>query len=316
MVKLGKLKRIEDLRLAWAHEALDFTHWLAKEENLSLLSNEIDIRMILKKTEASVGKFSVDILAEEEHSDKKIIIENQLEGTNHDHLGKIITYASGYDAEIIIWIVKSVRDEHKQAVDWLNEHTDEKLNFFVIKMELWQIGDSPMAPKFQVICQPNDWAKSIKKSVQYGELTETTTIQLEFWNGFKEYAASKGSKLRLRKASPRHWYDLSIGSSLAHISLTTNSQQSGGLGCELYIPDDKSLYHFLESKKEKIEKELNLNLEWMELERAKASRIKFSTDKNIKNTNDWNEYFTTLLLVAEKFHDVFGKYIKNAKNNA
>ena len=117
-MKLSKLEKV-DLREVWKHEALDFTNWLAKPENLELLSDEIGIDITLIQTEASVGNFNVDILAEEENTGRKIVIENQLESTDHDHLGKIITYASGFDAEIIIWIVKNVRDEHKQALDWL-----------------------------------------------------------------------------------------------------------------------------------------------------------------------------------------------------
>ena len=156
---LGKLNQV-DLRHIWVHEALDFTQWLAKPDNLAILSDEIGIDITLTQTEAHVGRFNVDILAEEENTGRKIIIENQLEPTNHDHLGKLITYASGYDAEIVIWIVEDARDEHTRAIDWLNEHTDENINFFLIKMELWQIGDSLPAPKFQIISQPNNWALS------------------------------------------------------------------------------------------------------------------------------------------------------------
>jgi hypothetical protein len=122
---LGKLKKV-DLKNEWKHEAYDFSKWLAQQENLDMLSDEIGIGIQLIEREASVGKFNVDILAQEENSERKIIIENQLETTDHGHLGKIITYAAGYDAEIIIWIVKDVRDEHKKAIEWLNEHTDEK----------------------------------------------------------------------------------------------------------------------------------------------------------------------------------------------
>ena len=129
---LGKLKKI-DLRKAWEHEALDFTKWLAKEENLALLSEEIGVDLNLVETEASVGSFNVDILAEDSNG-RKVVIENQLEITDHDHLGKVLTYTSGYNAEIIIWIAKDIRDEHKQAIDWLNEHTDENINFFAIKI--------------------------------------------------------------------------------------------------------------------------------------------------------------------------------------
>ena len=193
---LSTLKKVE-LREEWKNEAADFTSWLAQDENLQLLSNEIGIDISLVQTEASVGKFSVDILAEEENTGRKIVIENQIETTNHDHLGKIITYASGFDAEIVIWIVKDVRDEHKQAVDWLNDHTDDKINIFAIRMELWQIGDSPYAPKFQVISKPNDWAKAIKKSTTRSELSDRQLMQLEFWNQFKEFA--------IRTNTPEVW---------------------------------------------------------------------------------------------------------------
>src|SRR3989344_5193756 len=148
-MSLAKLKKI-DLREAWKREAGDFTKWLAEEPNLRLLSDEIGFDIKLIQAEAAVGDFNVDILAEEENTGKKIIIENQLEVTDHDHLGKIITYASGYDASVIVWIVKGVREEHRQAVDWLNEHTDENIEFFLLQIELWQIGDSPFAPKFGI----------------------------------------------------------------------------------------------------------------------------------------------------------------------
>ena len=302
-MQLGKLHKV-DLRKAWKHEALDFTNWLAQDENLSLLGDEIGIDIQIIQTEASVGKFNVDILAEETNTGRKIIIENQLETTDHDHLGKIITYASGYDAEIIIWIVKDVRDEHKQAIDWLNEHTDEKVNFFAIKMELWQIGDSPFAPKFQIISKPNDWAKAIKKSTVQSSLTDTKLLQLEFWNKFKEYAQSNNSKLRLRKTYPQNWYDIHFGSSEAHISLTINSQ-SNKMSCEIYIRDSKELYYHLEKNRETIENELNTKLEWMALEGKKASRIKASTYADIYDTEQWNEYFKWLNLTAEKFQKIF-----------
>ncbi len=204
-MKLSKLEKV-DLREVWKHEAINFTNWLAESENLESLSDEIGIDISLIQTEASVGNFNVDILAEEENTGRKIVIENQLESTDHDHLGKIITYASGFDAEIIIWIVKSVRDEHKQAIDWLNEHTDSNINFFSIQMEVWKIGESPYAPKFHVIAQPNDWAKTVKKATSQNEYSDTKLLQLQFWDKFKEFAVDKNAKIKLRKAYPQHWY--------------------------------------------------------------------------------------------------------------
>jgi hypothetical protein len=308
---LSTLKKI-DLREAWKNEAMDFTNWLAEDENLQLLSDEIGIDISLVQTEASVGKFSLDILAEEENTGRKIVIENQLEATNHDHLGKIITYASGFDAEMIIWIVKDVRDEHKQAVDWLNEHTDDKINIFAIRMELWQIGDSPYAPKFQIISKPNDWAKAIKKSTTQSELSDRRLMQLEFWNNFKEYAASKKSSLRLRKAYPQHWYDIRISTPKSHLSLVVDASNDQ-IRCELYIPDSKPMFHALQGNKEEIESKLDHELEWMKLEGKKASRIRTVKSIDVSNSENWEQCFQWLTDTAQEFQNVFAAQMKNMK---
>lgn len=307
-MNLSKLEKV-NLREVWKHEATDFTNWLAKPENLELLSDEIGINITLIQTEASVGKFNVDILAEEENTSRKIVIENQLESTDHDHLGKIITYASGFDAEIIVWIVKSVRDEHKQAVDWLNEHTDEKINIFAIQMEVWQIADSPYAPKFQVIAKPNDWAKAVKKATTQGELSDTKLLQLEFWTKFKEYVLDHNVKLKLRKIYPQHWYDISFGFSTAQTTLTVNTQSSQ-MACEIYIPDAKWLFTELYKNKEKIEEELSEQLVWEELPTKKASRIKLITKGDITDQEQWEDYHSWMLSKVTDFQKVFSKYIK------
>ena len=307
MVKLGKLVKIP-LREAWKNEAYDFTNWLAAEENLNLLSEEIGIEIKLIETEANVGKYSVDLLAEEENTGRKIIIENQLEQTNHDHLGKIITYASGYDAEIIVWIVANIREEHEHAIDWLNEHSDSNINFFVLRLELWQIGESPYAPKFNIISKPNDWAKIVKQSTSKDSLTQAKIFQLDFWNEFKEYAISQETKLKLRAPSPQHWYSFSIGSSLANISLTVNTRENL-IACELYILDSKQLYNSLVEYRESIESELNEKLEWMGLEDKKASRIKLSREADLESASNLEEYFAWLLDKAEEFQKIFRKYI-------
>ncbi len=305
---LGKLRKI-DLREAWKHEANDFTKWLAQEENLRLLGEEIGFDIKLIKTEADVGDFNADILAEEENTGKKIIIENQLELTNHVHLGQILTYASGYGAAVVVWIAKDVREEHRQAIDWLNEHTDDTVEFYLLKIELWQIGDSPYAPKFQIISKPNDWARAVKESAGQGELTETKITQLEFWTQFHEYARRNKTHLSLRKTYPQHWTDISIGNSEAHISLTINSKE-GRFGTELYIPNNKELYARLLSRKNEIENDLAEEASWMELPNKKASRIKVSAPGNFSDRSGWETAFEWLLREAEKFHSVFPKYLK------
>ena len=307
----GKLKKV-DLRKGWKSEASDFTQWLAKEENLAILSDEIGIDIKLEQTEAKFGKFKADILAKEENTGRKIIIENQLETTDHKHLGQLITYTSGHDAKIVIWIVKDVREEHRQAIDWLNEHTDEETYFFVVKIELWKIGDSPPAPKFQIISRPNEWSKALK-SAEKSTLTETKLLQKDFWDKFKEYAQSKGARLSLRKTSPQHWYDISLGSSDAHISLTVNTQENL-LGCEVYIQDAKVIFHELYKLRDKIEDELGFRMNWMPLETKKASRIKLTREGDINNQEKCNEYFEWFKEHAEKIHKVFPKYLKKLKD--
>ena len=311
-VHLSKLQKV-DLREVWKHEAMDFTTWLAKPENLDLLSDEIGIDITLVQTEASIGKFNVDVLAEETNTGRKIIIENQLESTDHDHLGKIITYASGFDAEIIIWIVKSVRDEHKQAIDWLNEHTDDKINIFAIQMEVWRIGDSPCAPKFLIVAEPNDWAKAIKKTTVQSTLSNTQMLQLEFWSHFREYVQDHNGKLKLRKPYPQGWYDVSFGFSTAYISLSVNSQ-SGQMACEVYIPDSDWLFSALLEKKETIESELSEHLKWQALPGKKASRIKLFNEAELSKQEDWDSYHAWLLEKAEAFQKVFAGQIKACGN--
>ena len=307
---LSKLNKVE-LREVWGHEATDFTNWLSQNENLSALGEEIGIDIKLIKTEASVGKFSVDILAEEESSGKKIIIENQLEDTNHDHLGKIITYASGYDAEIIIWIVRDVCDEHQKAIDWLNEHTDENINFFLIKIELWQIENSNPAPKFEIVASPNEWAKTIKNIYNNEELTNTKLQQLEFWNKFKSYVQENDTRIRLQTPRPQHWYDVSMGSSEAHISLTINSRENL-IGCEIYINKDKELFEFLKERKDEIEKEIGEPIEWIDA--AVASRIKIKKEvTDLFNQREAEKYFTWLYEKTVLFQKVFGRYLKEFK---
>lgn len=304
-MNLGRLRQVE-LKEIWKHEAYNFTTWLAMKENLEMLSEEIDIELSLIATEHYVGRFKVDIFAEESVGGRKVIIENQLEKTNHDHLGKLITYASGLEAEIIIWIVKDVLEEHRQAIDWLNEHTDEHINFFAIRMEVWKIGNSDPAPKFHIVSKPNDWSKSVKSSVQNAEITDLKALQHKFWDGFKEYAQKKGWKLRLRKTYPQHWYDLSFGRSDCHIALTINSQKNE-LGCEVYIPDSQETFDSFVAHKEEIESKIQ-GLDWMDLPTKKACRIKKVISGSLDKESKWEEYFEWLGCNAIEFQKVFSKY--------
>lgn len=305
MNKLGKMTRITDLRSVWPHEANDFTKWLAQEENLALLSDTINVELELEERESSVGSFNVDLFAKEVGTDRRVIIENQLEDTNHDHLGKLITYASGKGAEVIVWVVKRARDEHRQAIEWLNQHTDANIGFFLLEIELWQIDDSEKAPRFNIVEKPNDWSKTMKTMET---LSNTSLLKLEFWTGFNETMGDNNDFTRhfhTRKAAAHHWYDLSIGSSEYHVALTINTQKQS-IGAEIYINDDKELFEQFKQHKDDISTLLNSDVEWREAK--KACRIFISANINPKKRENWTKAYHWFLEKAIVYKEIASKY--------
>lgn len=280
---------------------------VAKEANFDTLGDEIGIDIELISTEARTGSFSTDILAVEANTDNRIIIENQLERTNHDHLGKIITYASGHDAKIIIWIVKEVREEHRQAIDWLNEHTDDEINIFLCRIELWKIGDSATAPKFQIVSSPNNWTKTVKRSI-CSNTSDTKMLQYQYWAKLSDEIDTNYSKFNSRKPKAQNWYDLAIGSSVAHISLTINTQ-TDEIRSQLWIRDNKPLFDYLLESKEAIESDMGIELNWQRLDNKKAAYINISKDFNIDD-DDWPIAIKWHLDMASKLYDAFSDRIK------
>ena len=310
-MELGKLEKVKDLRSVWKHEANNFTKWLSKEENVNTLGEEVGIDIELLSTEAKTGSFSTDILAVEANTNNKIIIENQLEATNHDHLGKIITYASGHDAKTIIWIVKDAREEHRQAIDWLNEHTDEEINIFLCKIELWKIGDSAIAPKFQIVSSPNNWSKTVKRSLD-NKMTSTKMLQYDYWTKVKEEIDLNYDNFNSRKPQAQSWYNLALGSSLAHISMDVNTKTSE-IKAQIWIPDNKPLFDHLYNSKDEIESELGFELVWERLDSKKASYMFITKDMNILDENNWDESIKWHLNTASKLYDSFSERIKKFK---
>ncbi len=307
-MNLGKLKEIKDLRKVWPHEALDFTPWLAEEDNLMLLSDAVGIDITVDETESSVGNFNVDIYATEIGTERKIIIENQLEDTNHDHLGKLITYASGKSADVVIWVVKRAREEHRSAIEWLNNHTDENIAFFLIEIKLYQIGDSDIAVKFEIVEKPNDWAKEIKRNTNSRPILQK---RYDYWQAFNDYAFSKSSfskAFNKRKASTDHWMTMSVGSSACSISLL-QIRKNNCVGVEWYISDDKDLYHSFYANKDFIEKEIGILLEWRELPNKKASRIIATHTVDFEDVENWTEQFDWIIDVAMRMRKTFKKYM-------
>lgn len=291
--KLERMERVDDLRSIWPHEEHDFSKWLAEEENLDQLSESIGIDIELEETESPVGSFSVDIYARESGSSRGIVIENQLEDTDHDHLGKIITYAAGKSAEVIIWIVKRARDEHKQAVEWLNQHTDEDIGFFLVEIELWKIGKSLPAPRFNVVERPNEWAKTVKAAES---LTPLRRMQLDFWQEFCDYAFTKDSdfskNFSCRKVFATNWYNLSTGVSSVSVEFTINTfKHRATVGP--YLSNVKELYNQLKLDESTIMQEVGEPIEWSEGEKDGRMLLtkKLNADFNQKKYTDYFDWF-------------------------
>lgn len=308
MSTLGKLEEITDLRTVWPHEATDFTPWLAADENISLLADAVGLEIAVEETESNVGDFHVDIFATEAITGRRIIIENQLEDTNHDHLGKLITYAAGKSAEIIIWIVKHAREEHRAAVEWLNNNTDERIGFFLCEIKLYRIGNSAPAVKFDVIEKPNDWTKVLRKTES---VSETQQERYNYWTAFQDYAFQKkpfAKNFKRRKATTDNWFDFSIGSSACVIRLT-QIRQRNELGAEIYIHNSKDLFRTLLANKDAIESKIGLSFDWRELPDKKASRIVVFKEVSFDDESARHEQFDWLIEILPKMKNTFAPYL-------
>ncbi len=305
---IGKLTEV-DVRDLWKHEQYDFSEWLAKPMNIEYLNEILGLTLSEVDKEVYVGPYRCDLVAKDETSGITVIIENQLEATNHDHLGKIITYASGLDASVIVWIVKDAKEEHRAAIEWLNNYTTKDINFFLIEIHAYKIGESDPAPKFEVVEKPNDFVKRSKTKYTDGELNQSQSERLMFWEQFNEVVIARGKPFNLRKASTDHWYDVAVGVSSAHVAINLVNKDNNVV-VELYINDDKELFDSLYEKKEEIEEKLGFSLDWDRLDGKKASRIKHYI--NGLNFDDHSNYDTLMNEVVDKavlMRDTFKKYL-------
>jgi len=301
-----------DLREVWPNEAKDFTPWLA--ENISKLGNALGLELELQSREAPVGPYSLDLLAHDLESDRPVIIENQLEATNHTHLGQLLTYASGYDAHVVVWIAKEFRDEHRQALDWLNQRSDENTEFFGVVIEVWKIDDSRPAPHFRLVATPNDWRKRKVTTKQEGTTSERGEAYRDFFQDLIDRLTKEHQFTGAKKGQPRNWYAFASGFS----GLTYGAVfQEKGVRVHLWInsgerDQNETLFDALSKHREAIESELQESIEWNRMEGSKACRIEVTrpgaiTDSPeiLKEIQDW------MIERLLKFKQVFGPRLKN-----
>jgi hypothetical protein len=310
-MKLGRLERI-DLREYWKKEDTEFTPWLAKEENIELLSEAIEIELEVQNQEESVGPFRADILCKDTTSDHFVLIENQLERTDHTHLGQLMTYAAGLDAVTIIWIAQKFTEEHRAALDWLNRITDETFNFFGIEIELYRIGDSPAAPMFNIVAKPNDWSKLVKKSASTQNLTDVKILQQEFWQGLKSYLETEKSSFKMQNPAPQHWTNIALGKSDFNLSATVNSRE-GLISIWLNITGDNAKENYdklYEIAFEQSKTEVSPEIIWDRMEGRKMSSVILKTNGDLNKKADWEKQYTWFKVYIEKFILFFKPIVK------
>ena len=308
-MKLGKLQEI-DIREVWTHEQYDFSKWLSAEDNIQELGNVLNLSLTDIETEKFVGSYRCDILCRDEITGRVVLIENQLEQTNHDHLGKILTYASGLDASVVVWVVASARDEHASAIEWLNKHTDDSISFFLLEIHAYRIGNSEPAPQFKIIEQPNDFVKTVKRIAQDKSVNESQSRRLEFWTQFNDILEQRGKPFNKRKATTDHWYSVAVGSSECQISIDlVNKDHKIRVG--LWISDNKDRFDYMRQHKEEIEVAMGFPLFWQRLDNKKSSLIcTYIKGLDFKAQDNYPELMNEAIDLVVKMRDVLKKYIQ------
>lgn len=301
MAKLGNIKTIS-IQNEWSMET-HFSQWLAEEDNLKKLANALGLEdddLELKDTEFKVGPYSADIVAQATSSERYVVIENQYGKTDHDHLGKLLTYGSNLNASTVVWIAEAFTEEHKKAIDWLNDNTGEELSFFGVRAELLQINDSLPAINYDIVCRPNVIVKQIKTRPK--PLSDNQQKQLAFWELLSSVLVTKGVLKTTQTPRPQHWFDVTLGKSGIHLCNTVGMKQ-GWLRVQVYIKIDGA-YEKLEEQKELIEGTLG-QLIWKFNPSKKTQLIYIERQADMSNEDNWEDNACWMAEQIDKFRKLF-----------
>lgn len=307
---ISKIKKAP-LRELWQDEARDFTSWL--EKNIDYFNEQVDLGITIVEREKKIGDFFVDLVGENESG--LVIIENQLDKTDHNHLGKILTYLSMVGAKTAVWITGAPRDEHVKTIEWLNEVTPADYAFYLIKIEVIRIDDSPAAPLFSVEVGRSQVVKEVGKEKR--ELAERHYLK-DFWTSFLERTKNKTDLFN--NISPRftHWIGVGGGRSGIVFNFTILKNEAG---CEIYLDRgknsdrlNKARFDELFQKKDEIEARLGKKLQWQRLDNRRASRIKIGfKGAGLRDKKRWPELQDKMIETMVKMKEVFEPYIKALK---
>lgn len=279
---LGRIERIEDLRLVWKNEATDFTPWL--QNNIDVLSEALGLDIQLVDREVSVGDFSVDLLGEEPGSSRPVVIENQLERTNHDHLGKLLTYSAGKNGGIIIWVAKQIRPEHRNALEWLNTATQGNIDFYGVEIELVKIGASQMAPNFNLVVSPKT-AQGDTTTTGPSQHSERQIRYHQFYSDLIERIKARPPRVtNLSKIGYHSWLSTTSGKSGFTFGLAFTASKRFQINLYIDLGNklaNKHAFDELLSSQESIDEELEATLDWQRLDNVRASRIAWFWDQPV-----------------------------------
>ena len=308
--EIGTIKQVP-ITSVWPHEANDFTPWLA--ENLPLLGKELGMDLELAGTEVPVGNFSLDILAKDANSDAVVAIENQIANTDHAHLGQLLTYSAGKSASVVVWIATKFRDEHRAALDWLNEGTRDSLSFFGVEVQAVKIGDSLPAPLFRLAAAPNTWSKDVGEA--QGEATATQEKYIRYWGPLLEdLRRTHGWNIGTRYKGSTYYAGAGIGSS--RFGRTMRFTYDGEARVELQVKSadrawNKTAFDLLRESQAQIEEELGAMI-WERMDDSKMSRLAVARSGHIDSSEEELEQIRTWMTEnLIRFRTVFQPHLED-----
>lgn len=311
-VKLGELKNLK-LKTVWAHEEREFTPWLAREDHLAQLSGAIGLDLQLERIEVPVGPYFADILAKDA-SGEYVVIENQFGKTNHDHLGKLLTYGATLGASTVVWIAEQFTEEHQKAIEWLNERTIDALSLFAVQLEVLQIDESAPAIRFNVISQPNQVLRAAMIAKASGALSDTQQMQLEFWTMFRDLLLKKKILPSTQTPRPQYWFDVPLGRSNIFLSNILDTY-AGRVGVRVYIGNRiaEAALAQLEREKAAIEQEIGEPLVWNPTPERRDKIIGLFRKVDVSDRESWPGYCEWLATYVDRFRKVFMPRVKALK---
>jgi hypothetical protein len=309
---LGQLKYL-NLKSVWNHEEHDFTPWLAEEAHIAALSEAIGMDLQVDRIEVPVGPYWADILAKDA-SGGYVVIENQFGKTNHDHLGKLLTYGATLDASAVVWIAEKFTEEHLKTLDWLNERTTDALSLYAVVLEVLQIDNSPPAIRFNVISKPNQVVRAATAAKASGNLTEVQQMQLEFWTMFQKRLLEKKVVPSAQTPRPQYWFDVALGRSNILLSNIMDTY-AGRIGVRVYLGSRIADAALLQLEKDRlaIEREIGETLNWNPSPEKRDKIIALNKKVDLSNREAWPEYCDWLVENVRKFRAAFMPRVRALK---